>query len=1105
MTKFDAHYKARDSVVNYLIRALQGDERDQVISETPNARFGLGKLYPAPDSTGASSDLSLLDTDEHDDELSDLMEQATEEDGQDYGPALAHMPKPSSIGLTFTLDLTKVGDLSINVEYVRYTTASGVVDTDPEIESASDEDQVVVKDSGAEWTAQITREAFLASELLAGVAWNDARTYTSRSIGSDPFRASLSVLKRAPQNGVVSVTLSLVNRATILGERNTKSFNEAMMFRPRITVRSPEAAFVEGEATVSRELNADDSANNLLYRDSPTLAIGHGCAVTWPEHADVSEISTTFFPQHELHLASPQVEARFQVGALSMSALGNGELEPAENLVSGYEAWISERHMELPTLPKNVQEQGEQHLQEAAVAAERIRNGIRLLSQDPQALQAFKLMNQAMFLQRKQQTKAKGRFTTDAEFSAEWYPFQLAFVLMNLQGLTDASSSERELVELLWFPTGGGKTEAYLGLIAYSIFLRRIRKDSDAGVSIIMRYTLRLLTIQQFERAAALICAMEFLRRAALPKAAQISIGLWVGGSATPNNVDEAKKALVELKKLEASGKDKGADAFIEGDPMQITACPWCNTKLGTDQYQVEGKAMVIRCADKHCPFAESLPVYTVDDDVYENRPSLIIGTVDKFAAIAWEERVRNLLSSDQEHSSPDLIIQDELHLISGPLGSMVGLYEVPIMAAASRTAPVKVIASTATIRNVKAQGRALYGRDTFQFPPPGLTAADSFFAHDASREEKGTRLYVGVSSPNLSQATLLIRVYAALLQAVSELPEETGAEREAKDTYWTLLGYFNALRILGGAVLQVYDDIPERIKYQSSMTGSEPRYLHAPEELTSRKNSGQLKDTLDSLAKRMGEPSALDVVLATNMVSVGVDVDRLGLMVVDGQPKTTAEYIQSSSRVGRSSPGLVVTLLNANKSRDISHYENFVPYHRALYRHVEPTSATPFALRSLDRGLHGALVGMARLSFAELASNAGATRIIDCQDQLRTAAEAFIERAKVIGVDAQEIPEIDAQLEDLFDQWYGLANVLHDDSRDLYFSVGKAKGDSLLVNASVKSSQDADVFPPQNAPWSTMRSLRNVDATVRLAEKLTSSGGVPTTTAPKPARRRQR
>ena len=593
-----------------------------------------------------------------------------------------------------------------------------------------------------------------------------------------------------------------------------------------------------------------------------------------------------------------------------------------------------------------------------------------------------------------------------------WRAFQIAFLLMSLRGTCDPQHEERSFVDLIWFPTGGGKTEAYLGLLAFTIFYHRLGDEPAGGCEVLMRYTLRLLTAQQFQRAGLLFCAMESMRRS--PRHAgtlgdkEFRLGMWVGGEATPNSRQQAKAALAQLRR----------DASSE-NPFVLLKCPWCHAKFGpleqgqpshlqrqrrrrrTFQTRVLGyqpatvrgsETVVFRCPDSRCEFGSDpanpgkppLPIVVVDEDLYAEPPDLLIGTVDKFAMLAWNPEVRRIFGLGPDGNRcgrpPSLIIQDELHLISGPLGSMVGAYESLIDElctdrAGGSTIRPKIVASTATISQAEEQIRALYAREEVRlFPPSGLEAGDSFFAQedrDRSGRAKPGRMYVGVLAPSHGSPQIsLSRVFAVLLQYPAIMPILDDGDSE-RDPWWTLLTFFNSLRELGTAATLLVADARDYLRVILSRHGlpySDIRQLFNRDELTSRVRSDKIPLAIQKLetpfrAAARGDEEAVDVCLASNIIEVGVDIDRLSLMTIVGQPKTTSQYIQVSSRIGRKqdAPGLVVVAYNPAKPRDRSHYERFRSFHQGLYAQVEPTSVTPFSPPAVERALPGLLVATAR------------------------------------------------------------------------------------------------------------------------------------------------
>ncbi|MFC6080441.1 DISARM system helicase DrmA [Sphaerisporangium aureirubrum] len=799
----------------------------------------------------------------------------------------------------------------------------------------------------------------------------------------------------------------------------------------------------------------------MVYRMTPEFAVGHGVAVEANELVEAdpmraSEIRTAAVPDHEIPFTDvpdakkdPDLPELADL-VLDMKSLAELSDRPGDDLseltaaltplVTGYRAWLAHAERSADDPGRHLDDyrrEARDTLKTARQAADRVERGLRLLLKDPVARRAFAFANRAMHLQRIHSLAAERRReddrlsleqaveSVDLPKNRRWRPFQLAFLLLNLPSLADplhperSADREKAVTDLLWFPTGGGKTEAYLGLTAFALAARRLQPalgglDASDGVAVLMRYTLRLLTIQQFQRAAALICACETLRQAdeAVWGHTPFRIGLWVGGRVTPNTTDKSADAVAELRGGRGMRKTVGS-------PHQLTSCPWCGTKIeaGKDIVvdTVRSRTLIL-CPDVFCPFSgwasqnEGLPVVVVDEEIYRLLPSLIIGTVDKFAQLAWKGQTATLfgratlrcerhghLTEDLAVSvcesrtghvakgaaraakifpaaplrPPDLIVQDELHLISGPLGSLTGLYETAVDRLASwegkpgEQVRPKVIASTATVRRAARQIDSLFHRSTEVFPPPGLNADDNFFSRQRDPSSRPGRRYIGVCAHGVRIRSTLIRVYVAVLGGAQKLHEKYG-HNEVTDPYMTLVGYFNSLRDLGGMRRLVEDDISTRLS-RADERGLARRYDPMLRELTSRLSSGDIPEILDGLGvtftgeRARGERRPIDVLLATNMIAVGVDVPRLGVMVVANQPKSTAEYIQATSRVGRVAPGLVFMVYNWARPRDLSHYETFAQFHGTVYRHVEALSVTPFAPRAIDRGLTGVLMALIR------------------------------------------------------------------------------------------------------------------------------------------------
>lgn len=1045
----------------------------------------------------------------------------------------------------------------------------------------------------------------------------------------DSLQLSLRVVSLEEHTYKVSVYL--VNNSQLTGEPDQQGkpllHTRDMIFQPQLRIVCAENTQLLPFDSFTPELEKiptpgsieeEDESLALIYRDYQAYARGHLCAAVWkeidptrPYQQDDNPLTwvdgeiiksqygeaqwrrfilpdcrTEYIPSYPIK--SPEIDWDFQLGnkpelsTAKLSELWDEQQirQALQPLVTGYGNWIEQNKQKISSLEVRYQRAAQRHLQLCQIAQERIQKAVDLIATDEQVRLAFCFANKAIDLQASWKAKQKA---PSLPFEFKWRPFQLAFILLNIVPIANPQDKNREVCDLLAFATGGGKTEAYLGLAAFTLGLRRLRSKLDAdkdrtghGVSVISRYTLRLLTIQQFRRALGLIVACEVLRVKNLcsghpggwrPEHCTIkdkniwgttrfSCGLWVGGNVTPNAL---KDKFVSSKKLPgAISALQGGKTNVEGEPAQVLNCPCCNAilaiprdGLGSGEHQlhliVKGKVfqellgqetsafqleeemekisfkvenylnnlnlsystisiyLVIKpntiisvkklenwwdkqikpqisdsqlvpfrisrpgyfprsyqgkkgkenienfeiyCPNPQCelnntqnwgekvplkfnqeckrpikkpetfvwetplePFQKNssysyrIPIsaYTVDDQIYSRIPSLLVATVDKFARLAFEPRASSLFGNINSYCSregyyrvevetktpkkqpkkqqkevlplvpPDLILQDELHLIEGPLGSMVGIYETAVDALCQTTEQGKIIrpkyiASTATVRQSASQIRCLFDREVFQFPPLGLSAADNFFARtqenlhplevNSQGQHPSGRLYVAICAPGKGAQTPIVRIYARLLQTIAELKQK-GISDNLCDPYWTLVGYFNAIRELAGALSLYRQDIPERLQYIARLTGTAQRELAEAIELSSRRDSTELPGLLNSLSQEL--PEAQDIVLSTSMFGTGVDIDRLGLMVVNGQPKTTSAYIQATGRVGRRVGGLVVTFFRASRPRDLDHYEFFTGYHRAIYRYVEPVTVTPFASRAREKALGPVAVALLR------------------------------------------------------------------------------------------------------------------------------------------------
>lgn len=1128
----------RTAVVDDLIGPANGPQ-EEIVGMSVRDRYLVGKLAPKTLTETVSSPLSGIEgaainegpvTEEfrayqgHNDPGAEFNSAEggaeLDESEQPLSESASQSLAPSSLGFTFCID-GDVDEVELEVNWGRY-------ERRPDLDQQEERERKNKKTGKSETFTKRHR------------AWKRIP-----SGGTQRLRLKEGVLKpflmdsTCPDilvRGVVRpkllkgdrlVTLFLVN-----DQRKPKENQDsAWLFQPELIVRG-----VNNSAVFRRRpvLDADGNdpereALEMVYRKRVEFAAGHGVSVhaeTAPDDpGKATEIRTVVIPEYEVQVTEtpgldikdrPRMRELVNDEILDMDKLARFSREELiaklQIMTADYAQWITEQSARVGGELTEYSKTASEALARCIAVAERLNQGIETLKTNENALKAFRFANRAMARQRIRSMYSLKRRRgdqvalkdLDLATNRSWRPFQLAFFLLSIPALADPKHKDRTEplqahADLLWFPTGGGKTEAYLGVAAFTMAIRRLQSnvgtyDAGRGLAVIMRYTLRLLTIQQFQRAATLVCAMETLRNENANTleewgSAPFTLGLWVGNKVTPGSTADSHKAV----EAERDGKRPS-----QATPAQLTFCPWCGSEILLGRDVLVDRSVgrtIIWCGDglSQCEFsrgkaaAVGLPVTVVDEEIYHRPPTMLIGTVDKFAMMAWRGQTctlfgratkecerHGLLWPDGDctgtHTKkgtlkatkaleitplrpPDLIIQDEFHLISGPLGTMVGLYESAIdelcaWKFAGKIVHPKVIASTATVRKASDQVRNVFLRKVSIFPPHGLDIEDNFFSVQRAVHDKPGRLYLGICSPGSSRPAILIRLYVALLTAAQSLFDTFGA---AADPYMTLVGYFNSLRELGGMRRLAEDDVQTRC-YRVQMSrvlrpGLNQRDVRIVDELTSRVSSREIPKKLDQLELKYkktwqkGEDRAMDIVLATNMLSVGVDVNRLGLMAVNGQPKSTAEYIQATSRVGRSFPGLVCTVLTWSRPRDLSHYETFEHYHATFYKHVEAQSVTPFSPRAMDRGLTGAMVSLLRLSDDSLNPNLGAERMITSGNSAAQAAKtALSDRAwKVTDNKSSVKTSSEGMLADRIDRWVKEANV---GGRKLGYEAGWRQGD---------------------------------------------------------------
>jgi len=950
--------------------------------------------------------------------------------------------------------------------------------------------------SSAKYTLNILHEVDLGAECskFVGVRIRFRKSTDVVSNGATPLIATLVVKNIAPTSAGSDVFQSTIS-AKIGGE----------------------GYLLDANRTKSR---VDDEQDELdhLYRHAKNYGTGHGTSVNWDntEGVVVREISSVAVPTFHQEVLDFDY-----LGSFSMKALGEASTESAKEilkpLVEGYSNWIKQEAQKALGSSTDSVETIDRLRGKAEHIYSRIVKGFNLVT-DPaneKVFEAFKLANLSMYEQQKNGKREIRKWSRDSqEFSipgisepdkekfGNWRPFQVAFLLAVIPGIVDPSDESREEIDLIFFPTGGGKTEAYLGASAFTILYRRLLGDpsSDFGVDVLMRYTLRLLTIQQFERSAGLICVLEKLRQDQPDVLGEkpISIGVWLGAATTPN---KRADAITLLGKDLESRKEDHANPFILGK------CPLCAAEFGWEKRQssglwrgykkvpASGAKATLRfvCSDEDCFYGDKhnpLPIWITDEDVYEERPSFILGTVDKFAQMAWKPQAKALFnldsSGERQGPPPALIIQDELHLISGPLGSMVGLYEPVIeeLCTDRRTTPPikpKIVASTATTRKYEKQVGNLYGRQKVMLFPQAINRAnETYFSTIKIDKTTGKKvlgsLFLGLNPGTYGDSqTSAARVAAILRQAPNMNPDLQSKEM---DFYRTSVWFFNSLRELGMTLTlmqSVTRDMIGGIKKGGRLPVDKASYPTRIMELTSRIDSTKVSSSLASLAKNSWDPKSYDTCLASSIMEVGVDVPRLGLLTIMSQPKTTAQYIQVAGRVGRDAengPGLIVMLYNTGRARDRSVYERFQPFHETVYAQVEPISVTPFAIEAMNHGLTSAILSLYRMLSPTLSSSSSVDWSV-----FDYAVDVIRSRMASLGIGEQSTSDFEQQIVQLRDYW----SVYAPSAWEYSFGEEKGNHEAASVPALMRKRREKMSEVHGDNSIMVMTSMRSVDGQTQL------------------------
>ena len=1193
----------RKNFISEIIKEVYGPREgaEEIIRENPANEYLTGVLIPKPK---VKSEISSPDEEQiKDNSISSSEDYEFNEDISEFYPSeLNPSLRTRSFGLSFTAE-SSISTFDICITWARY-----------------------FRDMDSQNNEFWKRKPFF--KIFRGISITSQDLIVDKNDSGETLK--LFIKKHDLSDNKSNIMVSLVN---MMDESDEYLDCSRMIFQPSIRIN------YDGDLPDLYQNIVNEDKLEFIYKDRNIKSRGHMCSALWKEIDYINQfdldliwpdgkflldtdslmefkepkLRTEFVPIYPMPLPTFDIFDKNSdlLKAESLSKIWS--VEDIENelcpLITKYESWIKDNKK---NIDEDYSEISSEILSCQETALLRMKDGIKTLKLDKNARLAFCFANKSILTQYLWKNEHKKDFK---EF--KWRGFQIAFFLMNIESIVNDDSKYKDYLDLLWISTGGGKTEAYLAIMAFTVAYRRLTNKNYGGTSIISRYTLRLLTIQQFNRTLSLITAMEFLRVFKnndgtigwRPKncdfnndwiygSLRFSLGLWVGSSVTPNKFlmksqsqSENDYSALKILKDEFPGDAKS-------NPAQVVKCPVCGSWLSIPKTGIpEGDSLFlvvklndgslnslidkinelpfvksisnvntsnheenyytlklifseivkkeemdiiedkfnlsqeiaslsiynpgyfgicqsegndkrfsdyeIFCTNPSCklnsniswkeghPFEENLkldiyyekimtspfkystripiPAYTIDDQIYSKCPTVLIATVDKIARMAYEGRATSIwgnvsaynkyygfLKNDKSTSypvdalsgnykyvtkidnflPPDLIIQDELHLIDGPLGSMFGVYEAMIDAIIKENGGnPKYIASSATIKNAEYQSKMLFAKKLFQFPPHGLNVENNFFVsekplEDAWDEKNSGRIYMGIYAPGRGPMTPQVRLWSNIIR--NSLNHD--GEKYIK-FYWTIVGYYNAIRELGGGVALYREDIMERLK---NIVGDNVDYFNNDLELSSRLSSAKIPLELSKIENDGDiedyEHPKYNAIFTTSMFGTGVDISHLSLMILNGQPKTTGSYIQASGRIGRSHGGLVVDFLKAGRPRDLSHYEMFAAYHHKIQSNVEPVSVSPFSKGSLFKSLSGVIVSFLRNFSTNSNFDWDKEPIPPLDENAENDFNIFIKylnkRLEFIYDDKKRINELIDEFREVFEKWVDISN----DGGDYYY-----------------------------------------------------------------------
>ncbi len=783
------------------------------------------------------------------------------------------------------------------------------------------------------------------------------------------------------------VSIALVNDSRVHSNKKSHESNNRQKDKPTIETLFNSGIDISLKGADYEPIKLDYFLDDYKYNNEEK-AIGQNCSVVY--HPEDNTISTehlpTFIQKRLVTNDKLAVKFRDLIDQPLETLKGVRKKMDAE-----LKAWNGYYTSKESTLTQKGKESMKREIQDFKLEIDRFQFGIDTLTSYPLVLKSFVLMNQS--------------FLNTSKKYDTWRLFQIVFIVSlvpdivacddNIMPAEDKPHTTLDYVSLLYFPTGGGKTEAFLGVLVFNLFFDRFR-GKRCGVTSILRYPLRLLSVQQVQRLANTLAQAELLRRInpLIYDTEEFSLGYFIGDNSTPNRM--GRDRVIRYRGMSQSEMD---------EERILDICPFCGQPNVHLKFDEESYRLMHFCGNPECPSDHALPIYMVDTEIYRYLPSTIISTVDKLAILGNNTSFRNILSGatmrcprhgftstrkclvasqagsefcNEEVQSfaevkmydpaPTLFIQDELHLIRESLGTYASHYESFIDYFVQNVSPShrksKVIGATATISHYKEQITHLYGHDPIQFPCNSPYPNKNFYSY--INESDTQRLVMGyapygksiINSVVYSLKYMREVVYDYLMNPERVLNihgisiDSVDDARKILEDYWIFLEYNNVKR--DGNNVEGALETPINVELKSE----------GVPEFKTRKMTGDetFKDVREVLAEVENTEDVfggVNLIAATSMISHGVDADRFNVMFFYGIPGNTAEYIQAYSRTGRRYSSIVVDIIRPSRETDRSYLNNFVKFHEFKDILVEPVPINRWATKAIDGTLPGIFTGL--------------------------------------------------------------------------------------------------------------------------------------------------